>query len=800
MRFFRARADPAASPDIAGLVVDQQQPAIRQPVDAVDAQANRESGEIEFHILFPRHHLEGWTQCFQHQPVCKQTLQTRRLDRARAPAAEFGPLAGEFVERAVDGGGQVFGPCRGTQRQQCHLIGQLAPAQLQRPVHQIAALGTGESGLGFGQRARAQAPDREGVERTGRLIAQQTAAAAHQLGRDAGRCIAPGDGFQYCGARLRRCQRLVEHGHRNHLRRQLAQRRKGLQCHFAIAQRIAEDHGGRSAGEIGHQGAGERQFVGALGARHRQPPLQGAGQQRVGREGLGPAGIAHAGDPECVEAQAGGFQYPQNLDRRLRGAGLEHGVRCEAAQFGQRLGPGRCFAGDGEGGESVEQRAPVLALLVFVAVEAPAAGPAEDVQMFARMACPGGETLPGRCAAAVFARRLHTPGQAADEIFRGGFGARQGVAEIPGGRREPVQVPQLALGAAAHLEFGRGVAPERILEQCAVQSQRRRAVGERQQFQRRAGERQLREGNAGGKIEGRWLPAAVRESVAGRQQVAKLTLDLGAVGGQVGKDHPDAPLRIGVQLVARPAGGGRDFGGRIGQGGETRAGIHSLGSQLDNPIAEPGQDASVTRGQGGKAEQMDRRLAHQQAGGHPGGQHVQALFPSEQRAGRHGLAPGRQPGKQQFSAAMAVGIEPGGIEIPAFEKLARAAGQPRETLGIARDAVGVRGNDARPEAGLHGGARHRARQRRREGGVAQFLPHPLEPVFEGVHPRAFPDPGSRCGELLAPGLLDPPRQTLVGGQHQFTGGERSANRGEIDERRRHRSARAVGRGRRTGGG
>ena len=76
------------------------------------------------------------------------------------------------------------------------------------------------------------------------------------------------------------------------------------------------------------QAAGEHPVVRQFPRRGRpgqlETALQAQGKKRIVPPDRRPGAVVHAHDPEPVEAEAGGFEQAQDLDRRARRFGLKH--------------------------------------------------------------------------------------------------------------------------------------------------------------------------------------------------------------------------------------------------------------------------------------------------------------------------------------------------------------------------------------------------------------------------------------------------------------------------------------------
>ena len=293
----------------AGLVIDDRETAVVQPIHAVDAHGQLQALQFDHLILLQCHHLKGPGACaFNAQPFDHQARQARCLDSAKTLCEQIGSTPPDILER---GHSERRDQCRQAvviQRGEGARGLQRLPHPLQEFMDQSAKHGPIGGMARLIERGGAQAILRHRPERAVGLRTQQRGTTAH-LGR---RPTGPGGWHRLAtvgsgagGVQCRRVQR--GEGRTRHGRPVVYQRTDAL-CTVPIATGMTGNDCLCVVQQTLEQGPGKFEFTRRRGVRHAEFALQLRGQQRVWARCGRPVLVVHAEQPDGVERHAGGFQ------------------------------------------------------------------------------------------------------------------------------------------------------------------------------------------------------------------------------------------------------------------------------------------------------------------------------------------------------------------------------------------------------------------------------------------------------------------------------------------------------------
>ena len=141
---------PEAGRDIAGFIVDHQQRIVVEPVDAVQAQVERESGNMNRALGFGLSNLEGDARRFEVQPLGHQPCKPLLFQLQIAAGHNFAKMGTQLPRKdAPDVASDKALPV--VQAQQfcvaANALRRAGPDGVKHLVQQVAALRWGQPGL-----------------------------------------------------------------------------------------------------------------------------------------------------------------------------------------------------------------------------------------------------------------------------------------------------------------------------------------------------------------------------------------------------------------------------------------------------------------------------------------------------------------------------------------------------------------------------------------------------------------------------------------------------------------------------
>ena len=255
-------------------------------------------------------------------------------------------------------------------------VRRTSPDGAKDAVEELAALRSGEAGLGGAPIGSAEAGSSEGLEGALGLMGENGGSALDFAGRERdaacvleglGQRFPWGGGFEFVRQRLRRADLLGNQA-------------RGAGIGILALARVAEADTRRGGEQAVSDRAGEFLVELCGGMRHPGCSLHIEREQWVRGTGCGPCALRGAEEPNAVSGEAGGLSRTGDLDRRVAGLGREEGLIQGLGENRKELSPAKAAAIEAQGRAGVNSLLPAPACLEFRAREGTKARPARSLK------------------------------------------------------------------------------------------------------------------------------------------------------------------------------------------------------------------------------------------------------------------------------------------------------------------------------------------------------------------------------------------------------------------------------------